>query len=200
MQRFQIVSSESGESTGVTSWPFSNKRWSTGVTGGGACNFWPLVTVKSHQGLVPDLYPQNPTAIHGDPVPIYSLGLDKTNFLRILTPLGKRGQQIHNSYSLDLYTEFLNQTNFPQTRIPRARYTRELSTIPTRSRPFAWLSCGVPLLGHPARVSCRYTPWIFPEYCPHPVGQWGQQYPQLALGPVPELWLRGRQPGGQKYV
>ena len=40
---------------------------------------------------------------------------------------------------------------------------------------------------------------IFPEYWT-PAGQRRQQYPQLAIGPVPEHWLRGRLPGGQNYV
>ena len=44
---------------------------------------------------------------------------------------------------------------------------------------------------------------IFPEYWtpapPPPSGQRGQQYPQLALDLVPELWLRGGLTGGQDF-
>ena len=69
----------------------------------------------------------------------------------------------------------------------------------------AWLSRDVPLLGAPGTgLLCPFILWcsikrIFPEYWT-PAGQRGQQYPQLALGLVPEHWLRGRLPGGQNYV
>ena len=64
---------------------------------------------------------------------------------------------------------------------------------------YVWLSRGLPLLGHPSQVSCallssgaRYN-----EFSPgtdSSVGQRGQQYPQLALGTVPELRLQDRLP------
>ena len=39
-----------------------------------------------------------------------------------------------------------------------------------------------------------------PFYNPNTVPILGKQYAQLALGPVNELWLRGRLPAGQNYV
>ena len=69
--------------------------------------------------------------------------------------------------------------------------------------------CMIPSHRAPDHVSCLqlgstrervYCFWlvrsikrIFPEYWT-PAGQRGQQYPQLALGPVPEHWLRGNLP------
>ena len=47
-------------------------------------------------------------------------------------------------------------------------------------------------------LSDRYN-----EFSPNtesPLGQRGQQYPQLALGPVPKHRLQGRLPVGQNYV
>ena len=70
--------------------------------------------------------------------------------------------------------------------------------------------CMIPSHRAPGHVSCLqlgstrervYCFWpvrsikrIFSEYW-IPAGQRGQQYPYLALGPVPEHWLRGRLPG-----
>ena len=60
------------------------------------------------------------------------------------------------------------------------------------------LSQDVPLLGAPGTgLLCPFIPWgsikrFFPEY-------WTPAE-QLALGPVPEHWLRDRLPGDQNYV
>ena len=68
---------------------------------------------------------------------------------------------------------------------------------------FTWLSRGVPLLGAPGTgLLCPSTLWgsikrIWPEYW-IPAWRRGQPYPQLALSPVPELWLRVGLPGGSE--
>ena len=64
---------------------------------------------------------------------------------------------------------------------------------PVPTLKFAWLSRGVPLLGAPdTRVLGRFPPPHIPGLdktnFPRIAGpHWGQQYPQLALGPVPEV-------------
>ena len=73
---------------------------------------------------------------------------------------------------------------------------------------FAWLSRVVPLLWggggtrHKSPVPI-YTfgldKSIFSRILT-PRGANGQSYPQLALGPVPDMWLRGRLPVGQNYI
>ena len=107
---------------------------------------------------------------------------------------------------LVLYPGFIDKTHFSQILTPRAGTHRILLQSPHGpSLTFAWPSRGVLLMGAPGTcLLCLFTPWglikqIFPKYWPSPpVGQRGQQYPQLTLGPVLELWLRGRLPGGSE--
>ena len=120
---------------------------------------------------------------HRSPVPIYTLGLDKTNSPRILNPTGRRGQQYpklalgpvrdlwlrgglpgvrttftHMATPLNFYPGFLDKTNFSRILTRRARYPQDPSTIFTRSRPWTLPGSAVVyrFLGHPAQVSCAH--------------------------------------------
>ena len=123
---------------------------------------------------------------HRSPVPIYTLGLDKSIFPRILTPRWAKGQQhpqlalgpvaelwlrgrppvvrttfSHMATALVLYPGFLHKMNSPRTLTLRARYHRAL-LIPTLSRP--WTLPGSPVAyrcwGHQEQASCAYVhPW-----------------------------------------
>ena len=59
-----------------------------------------------------------------------------------------------------LYPGFLDKTNFPRilTRLGPVPTGPFYNTHTVPSLNFAWLSRGVPLLGHPAQVSCAHFP------------------------------------------
>ena len=160
--------------------------------------YWPAEpgTQRTHlqypHGPVPELclalpwYTAAGGTQHRSPVPIFPLGLDKTNFPRILNPRGTKGATIsttlirsrtwtltsgcvtrgseirfkHMATTLVLYPGFLDKTNFPLILTRQARYPQVTSTIPTRSRP--WTLPGFSVvhrcLGHPAQVSCAHLP------------------------------------------
>ena len=62
----------------------------------------------------------------------------------------------------------------------------------------AFSHMATPLILHPGFLDETNFPQILNRTPPR--GAKGMQYPKLALGPVPELWLRGKLPGGQNYV
>ena len=162
-------------------------------------------------------------------VPISPLGLDKTNFPRVLAPMGAKGETIPTTRTrsrtwtltsgwatrgseLRLTTwrppssctpGFSIKRIFPEYWPAGPGTHRTLLQYP--HGPVPELCRGVPLLGAPGSgLMCPFPPWvsikrIFPGYWP-PWGQRGKQYPQPALVPVPELWRRGGLPGGQNYV
>ena len=128
--------------------------------------YWPAgpgthrTLVQYSHGHVPELCLTLPwcTAAggiqHRSPVPIYPLGLDKTNFPRILNTLGAKGATIPTTrtrsrtwtwssgwatrvseirlttWPLVLYPGFLDKTNFPRILIRQARTHRTLLQYP----------------------------------------------------------------------
>ena len=125
---------------------------------------------------------------HSFLVSIYTLELDRTNFPRILTPMGQREQQ-YTQFALGLALELWPRVSYPGVRTTfshmatptprvlyprfldktivysriltrRTRYQENLSTIIIRSR--LWTLPGSPLAnrgwGHPALVCCAHEP------------------------------------------
>ena len=101
---------------------------------------------------------------------------------------------LYLNFNFGVGFEFSPNTD-PAGPVPKGPFS---NTHMVPSQNYAWLSRGVPLLRAPdTSLLCPITSWgktNFPWNL-SPVGRRGQQYPQLALGPVPELWLRSRLPG-----
>ena len=150
---------------------------------------------------------------HRSPVPIYPLGLDKTNFPRILNPHGAKGATIPTTRSRSPGSElrlttwrppssytpgFSIKRIFPKfwpagpgthrnlLEYPHGPVPERCLTLPccTAARGTQHRS---PVPTYPLWLDKTNSPWIL-----IPTGQRGKQFPQLALSPVRELWLRGR--------
>ena len=105
-------------------------------------------------------------------------------------------------HTLVLYPGYLDKTNFPRILTPRAPNTDPTDQVHTgpfynpHTGPvpnFGWLFRGMSLLGSPVPIYLLGHKTNSHRILTS-VGQRGQQYTQLALGSVPEFWLRCRLP------
>ena len=158
--------------------------------------------LQSPQGHVPELCLVLPLCTaagdtrHRSPVPIYSLGLDKTNFPRIPSPSVAKEAQIPTtrtrsrnwSLTLRLATWRPHSSctpGFSINRILFVLYPQDPSIMPELCLALLWSTAS-------GRTRHRSSMPIYPlgfdrTNFPREPGQRGQQYQQFSLGPVPEL-------------